>query len=347
LEEAPPSSAVEIIGLKELPENGDMIIGMSDGEKAKIIATRRKMNKEARERLANQEPMIMGQKIKFSNWRERRKFHSGSKEIIMEKMIECENTIREKIEKIKAKDNQDEEELLKLELELEAHQLYVQEMVEGKQDDATLKVILKAQDKGTLETLLDQINKLATKYDAKVDILDSGVGNITEAEIHDAKHFGALILGMDIVCPFELAKMAQAEKVQIKSYKIIYDILDELSSIFKRGGLSKPEIQIQGTASIKQIFEIKADKKSKEGKKVAGIIVNSGQFTRKYKYRLMRGGKIFKDNLEISSLKHLKAEVNELKKGKEGGITLFDFNGLAEGDQLEAYELVKAEAPKK
>lgn len=95
MEEAPPSSAVEIIGLKELPENGDMIIGMSDGEKAKIIATRRKMNKEARERLANQEPMIMGQKIKFSNWRERRKFHSGSKEIIMEKMIECENTIRE------------------------------------------------------------------------------------------------------------------------------------------------------------------------------------------------------------------------------------------------------------
>ncbi len=97
---------------------------------------------------------------------------------------------------------------------------------------------------------------------AKVDILDSGVGNITEAEIHDAKHFGALILAMDVVCPFELGKMAQAEKVQIKSYKIIYDILDELSGIFKRGGLSKPEIQIHGTASIKQIFEIKADKKS-------------------------------------------------------------------------------------
>ena len=95
MEEAPPSSAVEIVGLKELPENGDMILGLSDGEKAKLIATRRKMNKEARERLANQEPIIMGQKIKFSNWRERRKFHSGSKEIIMEKMNECENSIKE------------------------------------------------------------------------------------------------------------------------------------------------------------------------------------------------------------------------------------------------------------
>ena len=58
-----------------------------------------------------------------------------------------------------------EEELLKLEQELEAHHLYVQEMVEGRQDEDTLKVILKAQDKGTLETLVDQINKLATKYE--------------------------------------------------------------------------------------------------------------------------------------------------------------------------------------
>ncbi len=169
MEEAPPSSAVEIVGLKDLPDNGEMIVAVSSGEKAKIIATRRKMNREARERLENQEPIIMGQKIKFSNWRERRKFHSGSKEIIMDKMTDIENTIKEKIDIAKERDSS-EEELLRLEQELEAHYLYVQEMVEGRQDDDTLKVILKAQDKGTLETLVDQINKLASKYEGNIYI---------------------------------------------------------------------------------------------------------------------------------------------------------------------------------
>ena len=76
----------------------------------------------------------------------------------------------------------------------------------------------------------------------------------------DAKNFNAIILGMDISCPPEISKAAITEKIQIKLYKIIYDVLDELKSIFKRGGIDKPEFIIQGKAVIKQIFEIKAAK---------------------------------------------------------------------------------------
>jgi len=89
-----------------------------------------------------------------------------SKKYIVFNFFAIHSSLTKKIEKLKSKGSQEtEEEMLKLEQELEAHHLYVQEMVEGRQDDATLKVILKAQDKGTLETLLDQISKLANKYD--------------------------------------------------------------------------------------------------------------------------------------------------------------------------------------
>lgn len=175
---------------------------------------------------------------------------------------------------MKGKEGEDvQDDIERIQNELESHHNYVKEMIEEKNDDSILNIIVKAQDKGTLETLIDQINKIAAKQDSKfcpnliVDYLDlvfniltSGVGHVTETEIRDAKLFKALILGMDVMCPPELAKYAHEEKVTIKTYKIIYDVLDELKSIFKRGGLSKPEITVQGSATIKQIFDVKVGK---------------------------------------------------------------------------------------
>lgn len=75
-------------------------------------------------------------------------------------------------------------------------------------------------------------------------------------------------------------------------------------------------------------------------------MISKGHFTRKYKYRVVRGDKVLQENLDISSLMHLKAEVNEMKKGKECGISLFNYDQFMEGDILEAYEIVKAEVKK-
>ncbi len=70
-------------------------------------------------------------------------------------------------------------------------------------------------------------------------------------------------------------------------------------------------------------------------------MVNNGQLTRKLKYRIKRKDKIIKDDLDISSLKHMKDEVNELKKGKEGGLSLFNYDAFLEGDIIEAYDILK------
>ena len=80
--------------------------------------------------------------------------------------------------------------------------------------------------------------------------------------MNDARNFNAFILGMDITCSPEIAKQAHLDKIPIKIYKIIYDVLDELKSVFKRGGMFKPELVVQGKAVIKQIFEIKMGKGS-------------------------------------------------------------------------------------
>ena len=148
-------------------------------------------------------------------------------------------------------------------------------MVEENDDDSIVNLIVKAQDKGTLETLEDQIQKVAAKQDGRVfnivisngieitfNILSSGVGNITENEIRDAKTFNAMILGMDVLCPPDLIKLAEQDAVKIKTYKIIYDILDEIKNIFKKGGLTKVEHVVHGAAAIKQIFEVKLAKGS-------------------------------------------------------------------------------------
>jgi Translation initiation factor 2 (IF-2; GTPase) len=155
---------------------------------------------------------------------------------------------------------EDESKVKELEEELEAHKLYVREMVDINHDDSIIHLIVKAQDKGTLETLIEQINKVAaTQQDFMINILSTSVGNVTENEIRDAKHFKATILGMDIKCPSELETLARMEKIPIKTFKLIYDVLDEIKALAQRGGVGKPieEIIVKGAANIKQVFEVK------------------------------------------------------------------------------------------
>lgn len=93
--------------------------------------------------------------------------------------------------------------------------------------------------------------------------MNTAIGHVTEVDIREAKNFKAVIFGMDVSCSPDLVQLAQSEKVQVKTYRIIYDILDELKSIFKRGGMHKPEITVQGGAVIKQVFEVKLGKGGK------------------------------------------------------------------------------------
>lgn len=340
LKEAGPSYAVEIIGLKELPDNGDPFFVVSDETRAKIIAHRRNLRKSASKSDDSVEEYVKGTKIKFSSSRERRAFHSGKKEIIMSKFNEVEAAILEKIELLKGNEDEDSQlRILELEDELNAQKQYYKEMVDLGEDDETINLIVKAQDKGTLETLLEQIKKIfGSNPEFKVEVLSSSVGNITESDIRDADQFNAMILGMDIRCPSDLESLVRAQKIQIKTFKLIYDVLDEIKAIAKKGGVKKlkEEIISKGSALIKQVFEVKL---KSDKKKVAGLSVTKGLFSKKFKYKLLRGNKVIVDSLTISSLKFHKEEVNEIKKGQDCGLSFFEYQEFKEGDQIEAYEV--------
>lgn len=338
LKEAGPSFAVEVIGLKELPDNGDVFFVVSDENKARIVANRRQSRKEALEK-QEADTGVRGTKIKFKNSRERRAFHSGKKEVVMEKLSEQEALLLEKIGALKEQ-GEDDSKLKELETELEAHKLYVKEMVDINHDDSIIHLIVKAQDKGTLETLIEQINKVAAnQQDFIINILSTSVGNVTESEIRDAKNFRATILGMDIRCPGELETLARMEKIPIKTFKLIYDVLDEIKALAQRGGVGKPieEVTVKGTAMIKQVFEVKLGKNNL--KKVAGMSVSKGNLNKKFKYRVLRANKVIAEGLTLSALKHHKDEVNEIRKGQDCGLSFFDFDEFKEGDLVEAYEV--------
>ncbi len=197
-------------------------------------------------------------------------------------------------------------------------------------ETATLNVVLKADVQGSLEACTESLRKLE-RDDVKLVLVHRGVGGITENDVQLAKASGATIIGFNVRPDRRSREMAESEGVQIRTYEIIYKLIEEIEGAML--GLLTPVFEeiVTGEAEVREVFRV-----PKIGA-VAGCFVRDGVITRGSKVRFLREGAIIWKGT-ITSLRRFKDDAREVAAGYECGIGLSDYQDLKEGDIIETFE---------
>jgi len=192
-----------------------------------------------------------------------------------------------------------------------------------------LNVIVKADVNGSVEVLRDLLPTLSTDK-VKINVLQASTGNVTEADVLLASASGAIIIGYNVKVPPKIQEIAKNEKVEIRLYKIIYQLTDDLKKAV--AGMLEPVIKetYLGRAVVKKIFNV-----GKVGT-VLGCQVIDGKVVRNAEVKVIRNNQLLYQT-RISSLKHVKENVTEVKKDSECGLGLEKTQDIQPGDILEAF----------
>jgi len=196
-------------------------------------------------------------------------------------------------------------------------------------DFKEMNVIIKGDVDGSVEALTDSFQNLSTE-EIQVNIIFKGVGAITDSDILLASASEAIIIGFNVRPTDSARKLSEKEQVDIRSYSIIYEAINDLKDSME--GLLSPDMkeEIIGSAEIRDIFKI-----SKLGT-IAGCMVTSGKITRNSGIRVIREENIIFDG-KLSSLKRFKDDAKEVAKGYDCGLQIIDFNDVQVGDLIESY----------
>ena len=195
-----------------------------------------------------------------------------------------------------------------------------------------LNLIIRADVDGSVEALSDSLQKLSTE-EIVVSVVHKGVGQITESDVLLATASDAVIIGFNVRPSLQASKLADHEGVEIKTYSIIYDAIDEVKSAME--GMLEPKIQekVLGVLEVKETY--KFDKVS-----VAGCMVLEGKIARNNRIRLVRDGIIVFTG-ELGSLKRFKDDVKDVSTNMECGVSIKNYNDAKPGDMIEAFEEVE------
>jgi len=198
-----------------------------------------------------------------------------------------------------------------------------------------LNFILKADVQGSLEPIINEINNLG-KGEIRINILYAETGNISENDVLLASSSQAIIVGFSVQADVAARRLADTEGVSIRLYDIIYRLIEDVEKALK--GMLAPEYTEKaiGKAVVLQVFSLS------KGTKIAGCRVTEGEVRRNGKLRVTRGKDIVYEG-EVSSLKHEKEDVREMRTGFECGIGLKNFSDVQVGDVIECYLLEKTE----
>lgn len=243
--------------------------------------------------------------------------------------VEDEKTARIYAETRKQKKR---EEQLKLNQKVSLDDLFDQ-IQSGEVKD--LNVIIKADVRGSIEAIRQSLIKLENE-EVKVNVIHGGVGGITESDVMLASASNAIIIGFNVRPTLNAMDIAKRENVDIRTYRIIYEAIEDIQSAIK--GMLEPTIveEVIGRAEVRATFKVP------NIGMIAGIYVLQGKLTRNCKVRLLRNDiVIFEGN--VSSLKRFKDDVKEIQSGYEGGLGLENYNDVKEGDIIEAYILKEVE----
>jgi translation initiation factor IF-2 len=197
-------------------------------------------------------------------------------------------------------------------------------------ETATLNIVLKADVQGSLEACTESLRKLE-RDDVKLVIVHRGVGGITENDVQLAKASNATIIGFNVRPDKRSRELAVSEGVQIRTYEIIYKLIEEIEAAML--GLLTPvyEEVVTGEAEVREVFRI-----PRVGA-IAGCFVRDGVITRGSKVRFLREGTIIWKGT-VTSLRRFKDDAREVPAGFECGVGLSDYQDLKPGDVIETYE---------
>ncbi|MDQ7837792.1 MAG: translation initiation factor IF-2 [Thermodesulfobacteriota bacterium] len=194
-----------------------------------------------------------------------------------------------------------------------------------------LKLVLKADVQGSLEALSDALTKLSTPA-IRVNVIHGSTGAITESDVLLASASDAIVIGFNVRPHSRVQELAEQEKVDMRTYDVIYQIIDDVRNAMS--GLLEPiyEEKVLGRAEVRQIFAV-----SKIGT-ICGSFITEGKIERGAKARLVRDG-VVTYNGRFASLRRFKEDVKEVQSGYECGIGLENYNDVKVGDVIEAYVL--------
>jgi translation initiation factor IF-2 len=197
-------------------------------------------------------------------------------------------------------------------------------------ETATLNLVLKADVHGSLEAVTESLRRL-DRPEVELTFVHRAVGGITENDIRLAATTNATIIGFNVRPDRKARELADAENVEIRTYEIIYKLLEDIEQAMV--GMLAPEYEevVTGEAEVREIFRV-----PRIGA-IAGCYVRSGVITRGSKVRFLRDGTVIWKG-EISSLRRFKEDVREVREGFECGIGLSDFQDLKSGDLIETYD---------
>ncbi|RME94391.1 MAG: translation initiation factor IF-2 [Verrucomicrobia bacterium] len=193
-----------------------------------------------------------------------------------------------------------------------------------------LRVFIKADTQGSVEAITDALKQIKSDK-VSLDIVSSGVGNISETDVLLASASKAIILGFHSKVDHAAAEAAKREGVEIRLYAIIYELIDEVRRVM--AGLLEPKREeiTTGVAEVRKIFELS------KGGHVAGCAVTSGRIIRGKARVIRRKNRIYEGL--VSTLRRFQDDVNEVRAGMECGIRLEGFDDFREGDLIETYEV--------
>ena len=197
----------------------------------------------------------------------------------------------------------------------------------GKQ--TTLNLIIKADVQGSVEAVKQAMEKLSND-EVRVRVLHSAAGAVTKDDVNLASAFNAIIIGFNIRPDASAREAAEREKVDVRMYTVIYKAIEDMEKAMK--GLLEPEYKevLLGHAEVRNVFKITG------AGIIAGCYVQDGKVQRNAQVRLLRDNVVVFEG-KLSSLRHLKEDVKEMKEGFECGMSLEGHNDIKEGDVVECY----------
>ena len=273
MEEAGPSTPVQVLGLTSVPTAGDLFLVASDDRAARQIAEKRQATERAAQ-LAKRRKVV-------------------SLEDFKKKFAESEIDM--------------------------------------------LNIVIKGDSSGSVEALEDSLMKIEVSDEVGIQVIHRGVGAITQNDVNLATVDKAVIIGFNVRPNRQVADLAEREGVEIKYYSVIYRAIEDIEASLK--GMLKPEYEevVTSHSEIREIF-----RSSKFGN-IAGVMVQDGEVKRGTKCRILRNGVATVNDLEISSLRRFKDDVQSVKEGYEAGINLGTFNDIELGDIIETFEMQEVE----
>ena len=198
-----------------------------------------------------------------------------------------------------------------------------------------LPLVIKGDVRGSVGAVTASLEKLSNE-NVKVKIVHTGVGAITESDVMLAGTSGAIIIGFNVRPAAGVTQQADREGIQIRNYRVIYDIIDDIESAMK--GMLDPEFKevVLGQVKVRETFKVP------NIGIIAGAYVTEGKVIRNAQIRLVRDGVVIHEG-KISSLKRFKDDAKEVQQGFECGLGIENYNDLKEDDIIECFEMQEIE----